>query len=183
MRVIAGEYKGFRLNTVQGTNTRPTTDKIKETVFHMLGPFFQGGVCLDLFAGSGALGIEALSRGMAKAVFVDNNLQAIKCIRKNIDHVKAIGQADIIRMDSFQAIKFFGRKKLTFDLILIDPPYGKFSIKKLIEAIVAEQILLRNGIMFIEHGEALEIDNIKQVHIIKQKFINQTTTITILASD
>src|SRR5690625_6269218 len=84
MRVIAGEFKGRKLKAVPGMNTRPTSDKVKEAVFHMMGPFFRGGTCLDLFAGSGSLGIDALSRGIDHVIFFDKLFKSNKCIYLNI---------------------------------------------------------------------------------------------------
>src|SRR5690625_4867518 len=129
MRVIAGDFKGSRLQSVPGTKTRPTSDKIKEAIFNIIGPFFAGGMCLDLFAGSGSLGLEALSRGMEKVVFVDKNKQAIKCINRNIEHVKAIDKVKVLRMDAFKAINFLANKQHKFDLIILDPPYDVISIE------------------------------------------------------
>src|SRR5690625_6876170 len=84
MRVIAGSHKGRKLKSVPGKQTRPTSDKVKETVFHTIGPFFTGGKCLDLFAGSGSLGIEALSRGMEQAIFIDQYPKAVQTIKRNL---------------------------------------------------------------------------------------------------
>src|SRR5690625_4127464 len=99
MRVIAGEFKSRHLKAVPGSNTRPTSDKIKESIFHMLGPFFEGGLCLDLFAGSGSLGIEALSRGMDKVIFVEKSSSAIRIIHKNVEMLKIESQCEIYRND------------------------------------------------------------------------------------
>src|SRR5690625_5258619 len=110
MRVIAGQFKGRRLKTVPGKNTRPTSDKIKEAVFHMMGPFFQGGQCLDLFAGSGSLGIEAYSRGMDSVTFIDHSNQAIKCIRTNVKELQMEDNSQIYRNDAFRAIHTLGKK-------------------------------------------------------------------------
>src|SRR5690625_6853652 len=105
MRVIAGQFKGRRLKTVPGKNTRPTSDKIKEAVFQMIGPFFQGGTCLDLFAGSGSLGIEAISRGMESVVFVDKLGKAIHTIDENIKDLKLEKRTKVTRMKALRALR------------------------------------------------------------------------------
>src|SRR5699024_12217961 len=115
MRVIAGELKGRRLEAVPGKQTRPTSDKVKEATFQMMGPFFNGGRCLDLFAGSGSLGIEAISRGMDYAVFIDKQSKAIHTIYKNIKTMKIEEQTEVARMDAFRALKVTQKNKAKFD--------------------------------------------------------------------
>ncbi|MER2180593.1 MAG: RsmD family RNA methyltransferase, partial [Desemzia incerta] len=105
MRVITGEYGGRRLKAVPGESTRPTTDKIKESLFNMIGPYFDGGNCLDLFAGSGGLAIEAVSRGMDKAVLIDKAPAAIKVIQENIAVTKEEEKFKVIRGDAARVIK------------------------------------------------------------------------------
>src|SRR5690625_4954895 len=105
MRVISGEFKGRRLKAVPGNSTRPTSDKIKESVFHMLGPYFSGGHCLDLFAGSGALGIEALSRGINNVHFNDRNGKAIQTIKNNLQMLNVDDGISISRLDSERCLE------------------------------------------------------------------------------
>ena len=104
MRIITGEYGGRKLKAVPGNNTRPTTDKVKESIFNIIGPYFDGGVCLDLFAGSGGLAIEAVSRGMEKAVLIDQDPLAIKTIKENISVTKEADKFDVYRNDANRAI-------------------------------------------------------------------------------
>ena len=118
MRVVAGEFKGRRLQAPRGSRTRPTGDKVREALFSILGDV-HGMRVLDLFAGSGALGIEALSRGAAEAVFVDADARAVAAIRRNLDAVD--GQAPVHRRD---ALAFLGRMRgAGYDLVFVDPPY------------------------------------------------------------
>src|SRR5690625_4822655 len=121
MRVIAGNLKGRILKTVPGKSTRPTSDKVKEAVFHMLGPFFEEGICLDLFAGSGSLGIEDISRGMEQAIFIEKNGKAVKTIEENIKLVNIKDRVEIIRMDAYRSLRVLGKRQNQFDLIFIDP--------------------------------------------------------------
>lgn len=98
MRVISGQQGGLRLKPVPGKQTRPTTDKVKESIFNMIGPYFDGGQVLDLFAGSGALGIEALSRGMDRCIFIEAQHPAIQTIRQNLSHTKLSERASVLKM-------------------------------------------------------------------------------------
>ncbi|KOY13411.1 16S rRNA (guanine(966)-N(2))-methyltransferase RsmD [Paenibacillus xylanivorans] len=123
MRVVSGSAKGRPLKAVPGTGTRPTTDKVKEALFSMIGPYFEGGTALDLFAGSGGLGIEALSRGMDKAVFVDLESKSIEVIRANLKATKLEDQAAIYRNDAGRALKALAKRSTQFDLVFLDPPY------------------------------------------------------------
>lgn len=157
MRVIAGEFKGMRIHAVKGDNTRPTTDKIKENVFNIMGQFFAGGRALDLFAGSGSLGIEALSRGMDHAVFVDLNVNAINVIKANIAHLKLQKRTEVYRNDAFKAIHVLGKKGAKFDLIFLDPPYGKISIAALLERILEQELLTEDGVIICEYGEGQQV--------------------------
>src|SRR5690606_38226907 len=131
MRVITGEYGGRRLKAVPGENTRPTTDKIKESLFNMIGPYFDGGNCLDLFAGSGGLAIEAVSRGMDKAVLIDKAPAAIKVIQENIAVTKEEEKFKVIRGDAARVINNLKSEQQVFDLVFLDPPYAnnKFFLK------------------------------------------------------
>ncbi len=123
MRVVSGKCKGHPLKAVPGNTTRPTTDKVKESIFNMIGPYFDGGVALDLFGGSGGLGIEAISRGIDKAIFVDRDNKAIKVIHQNLESCRIQEQAEVYRNDAERAIKALIKREISFDLILIDPPY------------------------------------------------------------
>ena len=123
MRVVSGKCKGHPLKAVPGNTTRPTTDKVKESIFNMIYPYFDGGIALDLFGGSGGLGIEALSRGIDKAIFVDRDSKAIKVIHQNLESCRVQEQAEVYRNDAERAVKALIKREMSFDLILIDPPY------------------------------------------------------------
>src|SRR5699024_868911 len=132
MRVVAGLHKGRKLKAVSGSTTRPKADKVKEAVFQVMGPFFSGGKVLDLFAGSGALGIEALSRGMESAFFIDKQSKAIHTIHDNLKSLSIADQAEVYRNDAFRALQLLSKRQLQFDLILLDPPYGHVDLIKLL---------------------------------------------------
>ncbi|MBM7552874.1 16S rRNA (guanine(966)-N(2))-methyltransferase RsmD [Thalassobacillus pellis] len=151
MRVIAGEHKGRQLRPVPNKLTRPTTDKVKEALFQIIGPFFEGGQALDLFAGSGGLGIEAISRGIEKCIFVDKHPKAIQTIHENLETLKLSENAEVFRTDAFRAMKAAGKRGLKFDLIFLDPPYKKVSYVKLLEKIQEESLLQNGGFVICEH--------------------------------
>ncbi|NIK10677.1 16S rRNA (guanine966-N2)-methyltransferase [Alkalibacillus almallahensis] len=151
MRVISGKYKGRNLKAVPGMSTRPTTDKVKESLFHRIGPFFDGGQVLDLFAGSGGLGIEALSRGAEHVVFVDAQSAAVKTIHNNLKTLKVDQNYDVFRQDAFRAIKAAGKQDRQFDYVFLDPPYGKVSFDKLFEALIDHKVLNVDAMIICEH--------------------------------
>ncbi|WLR47057.1 16S rRNA (guanine(966)-N(2))-methyltransferase RsmD [Halobacillus litoralis] len=157
MRVIAGEFKGRPLKSVPTHKTRPTTDKVKEAVFHGIGPFFEGGKALDLFAGSGGLGIEALSRGVNSCVFVDQQQKAIQTIYENIKTLDINERTEVFKTDAMRAIKAAGKRGLTFDYIFLDPPYKKFSYQDLMEALLEFDLIAENATIVCEHDASEEI--------------------------
>jgi len=125
MRVIAGTARSLPLVAPEGDGTRPTTDRIKETLFNILNFQLPGCRFLDLFAGSGGIGIEALSRGASRAVFVDNNKKAVDCIRRNLTFTRLADRGEILSQDVLAALGILERReKESFDIIFLDPPYG-----------------------------------------------------------
>ncbi len=124
MRIIAGTARSLPLKAVEGTDTRPTTDRIRETLFNILTGEIVDATILDLFAGSGAVGLEAVSRGARHAVFVDHSAKAVSCIRENIAFTKFDAKCEVIRGDFLAALKRMEGRD-AFDLIFLDPPYGE----------------------------------------------------------
>jgi 16S rRNA (guanine966-N2)-methyltransferase len=122
MRVIAGTRKGHKLAAPHGLDTRPTSDRVRENIFNLIGPL-DGARVLDLFAGSGALGIEALSRGAASAVLVEHDPDALRAIERNLDHLRLTG-ARVVRADVLRTIAEEATAGAKYDLVLVDPPYG-----------------------------------------------------------
>lgn len=176
--------KGRRLDAVPGTATRPTTDKIKESVFQMIGPFFDGGRCLDLFAGSGSLGIEAMSRGMDESIFVDKNPKAVQVIKKNLEALNIEECTEVYRADAFRALQALAKRGLEFKLILLDPPYGKVDYCLLIEQIEALGLLEEGGIIYAEHEPGEKVpESTSSLHITKQTEYSRTIAITIFEKD
>ena len=135
MRIISGEFGGRRLKAVPGQNTRPTTDKIKESLFNILGGYFDGGVMLDMYSGSGAVAIEAVSRGMERAFLFENNRLAQKTIEQNIEITKSPEQFHLKRQNVKQGLKTIVSDPAfePFELVFMDPPYRLQEIVKDIE--------------------------------------------------
>ena len=125
MRVIAGRARSIRLVTPEGWDTRPTTDRIKETLFNILQPYLPGASFLDLYAGSGGIGIEAVSRGAAQAVLVDNSRRAVRCIEENITKTRFQAECRVMNTEVLTAIRRLDAEGQRFDVIFMDPPYGK----------------------------------------------------------
>lgn len=130
MRVIAGSARHLKLKTIEGMGTRPTTDRIKETLFNMLSFYVEDSRFLDLFSGSGGIGIEALSRGAKQAVFVEQNKKAVACIKENLMHTHLNDKAVVMSKDVMTALRLLDDEKQTFDYIFMDPPYGKLLEKE-----------------------------------------------------
>ncbi len=149
MRVIAGKARRMPLKTVEGFETRPTTDRIKETLFNMIQPYIYGVRFLDLFSGSGAIGIEALSRGADKAVFVENNKQAISCIKENLHTTKLMDDARILECDAISALNTLEGESY-FDYIFLDPPYNKGLEEKVFEFLSDSDLVSNDTVIILE---------------------------------
>jgi 16S rRNA (guanine(966)-N(2))-methyltransferase RsmD len=157
LRVVSGICKGRPLKAVPGNTTRPTTDKVKEALFNMIGPYFDGGVGLDLFAGSGGLGLEALSRGLDKVIFVDREAKAIQTIHENIQACKMEDKAEVYRNDSERALKALIKREIHFDYIFLDPPYKKQQLVSLVEKISEHRLVTNGGYIICEHSHDVEL--------------------------
>ncbi|MGZ4123658.1 MAG: 16S rRNA (guanine(966)-N(2))-methyltransferase RsmD [Tumebacillaceae bacterium] len=161
MRVIAGEHKGRRLKAVPGQNTRPTTDKVKESMFNIIGPYFEGGTALDLFAGTGSLGIEAISRGMEKAVFIDSDHKALSVIRENVMTLGLKDQAEIFKIDAKRALDSLAARGTRFDLVFLDPPYKLTGLyEELITKLQALELVNDRAVIVAEHTADLELPEV-----------------------
>ena len=135
MRIIAGSRRSRIINSLPGENTRPTLDVVKEACFAKIGPWIHEKNVLDLFAGSGNIGLEALSRGAKAVSFVDGSIQACNIIKENIKSLEFTNQSFVYRMDCFQACRFLKNKNNMFDLVYLDPPYQKLDLNKLLIAL------------------------------------------------
>ena len=161
MRVIAGKARRLALKTVPGMETRPTTDRIKETLFNILQPEIPDCRFLDLFSGSGGIGIEALSRGAESAVFVEKNPKACACIRENLTFTKLSPKAVVMEQDVLSAINRLSGSGV-FDIIFMDPPYGKDYEYDVLLALSHSDIVDRYTIIVIEEALNVPLDYIDE---------------------
>ena len=155
MRVIAGSARRTQLKTLEGMDTRPTTDRIKETLFNMIAPYLYDSIFLDLFAGSGGIGIEALSRGAMEAVFVEKNPKAMACVKENLQKTHFERKGMTMQMDVMTALyKLEGEKQ--FDYIFMDPPYNHDTEAKILNILLDSGLVYENTLIIIE--TSLETD-------------------------
>ncbi len=161
LRISSGKIKGRKLFVPKGKKVRPTTARVKQSIFDTIYDF-EGACVLDIFAGSGALGIESLSRGADHVTFIENDSKVIELLKKNLESCNLQSQYSIISLDYSKAIKTLIKKGLSFDLIFIDPPFSLYEVKKaheLIEEVIG--LLKEDGVTVIEHTEPLEYQNPK----------------------
>ena len=150
MRVISWSARRIQLKTVEGMGTRPTTDRIKETLFNILQPELYRARFLDLFSGSGAIGIEALSRGCGMAVFVENDREATACIRENLERTKLFETAEVMQKDVFAALETLEKEGKSFDIIFMDPPYDRLFEKKVLDRLSGSVLIHEETLIVVE---------------------------------
>ncbi len=143
---------GHRLKTVKGMTTRPTSDKVKESLFNIIARRIENSEVLDIFAGTGSLGIEALSRGAARAVFLDKSAECCGIIKENLAHTRLVDKAEVYTADFVSGIGKLHRQGRKFDLILLDPPYNKNFIQETLNLLINNDIMKDNGIVVAEHS-------------------------------
>ena len=177
MRIISGKYKKINLDGFNIDGTRPTMDRVKESMFAMIQNDIKDSIVLDLFAGSGALGIEALSMGASSCFFVDNNQIAINTIKNNLNKIKE-NTKNVLKMDYQKALNYFKENNIKFDLILLDPPYKNNYLNKIIELISEYNLLNDNGIIVCEY-EDYELNNYKFKLYKEKKFSSKIVSILI----
>ena len=165
MKIISGKYKGRILKGYMIDGTRPTMDRVKESVFAMIQDYIKDSIFLDLYSGSGNIGIEAISNGSKKAYLVDNNMVAIKTIKENINMLK-IDNACVIKEDAVKQLNNFINTGIKFDIIFLDPPYDFDISKNAIKLILEYGLLNEDGIIIIETDEKeREIENLKTTNL------------------
>lgn len=170
MRIIAGSARSLPLKTIEGMDTRPTTDRIKETLFNILNPDISGCDFLDLFAGSGQIGLEAISRGARQAVFVENNKKAVNCIQENIAFTRFTEQSTVMHMDAVSAIRRMEGKHI-FDIIFMDPPYKKGLEEDVLRTLADSSIINEDTLIIVEASLDTEFSYLKEIgyQITKEK--------------
>ncbi len=150
MRVISGQARGLKLASPEGLATRPTTDRVKENIFNIISPYLPAENILDLFSGSGALGIEALSRGSKRGTFAEADRAAQRILNQNLERSRQLDKAEVFAGDAFT---YLSRTNKKFDIIFLDPPYNQGLLLRAVEEIAKKSILAQNGIIVCE-GEA-----------------------------
>ncbi|NYF24120.1 16S rRNA (guanine(966)-N(2))-methyltransferase RsmD [Sporosarcina sp. JAI121] len=155
MRIVAGTRKGIPLKSLQGTDTRPTSDKVKESVFNMIGPYFDGGIAVELFGGSGSLSLEALSRGVDEAYIFEKNMKACAIIKTNAEKCRFSEELHIQRADARNAVKILQTKGKKADLLFIDPPYAEKKFYDLAQDFADSCLLSDSAIIVCEHEKKL----------------------------
>lgn len=183
MRVIAGEAKGRVLKAVPGLNTRPTTDKVKEAIFSIIGPYFEGEQVLDLFAGTGGLGIEALSRGAGHAVFIDLEPSSIEAIRTNVAAAKVGSRAEIYRNTAVRALKLLAKRQLAFELVFLDPPYRMSDMDECMLSMAEAGLLQPQATIVVEHAASQQYAERFGLFVQRKRVEYGETTVTIYTYD
>lgn len=174
MRVIGGTYSKRTLKTLSSQLTRPTSDKVKESLFNSLGQYFDGGTALDLYGGSGALAIESVSRGMDKAVIVDKAYQAIKIIKENVAMTKEESKFEVLKMPDEAALKKLAMDGHHFDYVFLDPPYAKQRIADIMDELVELKLLAEDAIIIAETDKDTEVVVEDNYELVKEKKYGQT---------
>ena len=151
MRIISGKHKSRQLTTLDGLNTRPMTDRMKESVFNTIGPYFEGDIVLDLFGGSGALALESISRGCSFAYIVEKSYQAYKVISNNVKLLNEENSVRVYNSDYKVALNKFITEKKQFDIVFLDPPYRLNICEEIINTIIENDLLKEKGIIVAQY--------------------------------
>ncbi len=171
MRIISGTRRGHKLLEFEGGDVRPTTDRVKESVFNLIQFFVPDAVCLDMFSGSGAMSFEAISRGAKRAVCVDIDKRSADIIKKNADSLDFSARCETVVTSCFD---YAGKTKEKFDIIFLDPPYNKNLIEKALRAITVNDILAEGGIAVLESDETDFHGEFDGLRIYKQRKYGRT---------
>ena len=192
MRIISGKSKGVRLSALSSKRTRPILDRAKESLFNILGDSLPDNVVLDLFAGTGSLGIEALSRGAKRCLFVDNSTNAIRVIKKNLQDAGFLERSVVLKINVFRLLGILKNKHVKFDLMLVAPPYklldldcgDRKRIFSLLEEYVSREIINEKGIIVLQHHKKQTVskESFKQLKIVDERRYG-TTQLTFLGTN
>ncbi len=161
MRIISGTYRGLTVTGFDIKGTRPTMDRVKESMFAMIQGHIKNQVVLDLFAGSGNLGLEAISNGAKKTYFVDFNQKAVSTILENIERMRITEAYEVLKMDYKLALKTLASRNIKFDVVLLDPPYRKSFINEILEQLVTMHLLAPQALVVCEYDQ----EELKSEHL------------------
>ena len=180
MRIISGKARGTKINTIDEVTTRPTLDRVRESLFNIIQNYVSNTYVLDIFAGSGALGIEALSRGAKQAVFCDINKDAVKIINENLMKTRLKENAIVYNMNYKKMIEKLSKIDFKFDIVFVDPPYKENLAVNSVKLIIQNNLLNENGIIIIETDEKerdlkelQELNKIDNENLLKIKIIDE----------
>ena len=166
MRVISGKARGTKLNSIESLSTRPTLDRVKESLFNIIQNRIENSTVLDLFAGSGAIGIEFISRGCNKVYFCEKLNEAAKMVKKNLEKTRFLEESEVIVKDYKEALKDLKKRNIKFDTVFIDPPYKDDIAVKATELIISLNLLNHDGIIIIETDEKdRELKNLEKLKV------------------
>ena len=157
MKIIAGDKRGLHLRSLKGDDTRPTSGKVKESMFNIIGPFFEGGVVVELFGGSGALSLEALSRGADEAFIFEKSRAACAVIRENVEKCRYEDVIHIEQTDARNALKYMSGTGKVVDFLFLDPPYAEEKFYELAQTIVDANLLSDRAVIVCEHDKKTEL--------------------------
>jgi len=175
MRITGGQAKGIPIRAPKGAHTRPTSDKVRQALFNILGARVSGRRVLDVFAGSGALAIEALSRGASYAVLIERAPASVLAIESNLEKTAQANKAEIIRADFRSGLRRLGGRKDSFNLVFIDPPYEKTMFEDLISLFSKHSIISRESIIIVEHFKKVEAPRIiADIPLVQKRIYGQT---------
>lgn len=167
MRVITGSARGRRLKEPKGLEIRPTTDRVKEAIFSIIQFEVEGRRVLDLFGGTGQMGIEALSRGAAQCVFVDMRRDAVQMMRENLEHTGLIDRAEIVQSD---ALAYLERSAGKFDVMFVNPPYGSEIVNKVLQAVARIDKVSENGIIMCENNSDYDWPSVPKPYTLQKEY-------------
>ena len=176
LRVISGKARGLKLDTPKNQDVRPTTDRVKESLFNMINSYIMDSNILDLFAGTGSLGIECLSRGAKNCVFVDKSKDSINIVRSNVKKARVENESTILNVDFKDAVKRLSTQNQKFDVIFMDPPYYENMFIECLKSIDEFNLLDEDGIIVVEHDtKDLFEDSIGRLNKSREKKYGNTT--------
>lgn len=170
MRIIAGIYKGAKLQSLPGKKIRPTPSRIREAIFDIISDKIVGAEFLDLFSGTGAVGIEAISRGAKNVTLVEIDARAVSLIKKNLKKIHKADLPTIIKNNSLQAIKYLNTNQIKFDIVFLDPPYFKNIYLKILQEIDKSTVINEGGLIIVQHSTDAKVNyDFKNIIFLKER--------------
>lgn len=183
MRISAGEAKGRRLRVPKGNAVRPTQDRVREAIFNALGDRVVGARVLDLFAGAGGLGIEALSRGADGVVFVERDSRTADLLRGNVATSGFAGRAAVWRSDVLRAVRALGQRGESFDLVFCDPPYGEGWVNRTLVILAGSRVVAAGGVVVVEAERRDAVEAPQEFHVMRRRAYGDTVVVFLTPAD